>query len=406
MLFALRQWAWRSTKVTLYGGLCCVSAFACLTENLEAAEWSVKGTADLSGTYDDNIRLRSENQQSVAGVIFAPELDVRGRHELWDLTLTTDLAIARYTKDSSLDRNDVRFLFDGAYRTKLGELGLTGEASRISTLVTETTDSGNLDTNADRDLIDLSPFWSYDVTARDTVDITGRWTEARFDTDALADYRNLAIGGGWSRQVTKADVVNLTGFGSRFKSDRVIELTSDNFGFVLGWSHAFSERLQTSIGAGPSYFSTETPVVVGNSVGTEDDSSLSYRLDASIDYKASETTSLTGSFGRAIQPTSSGTPVQRNVLQGSVRHEFLPLLSAQVLGYYQFDGDPIDNVMGDRGRNFLRVEPQVTWDFAADWALSARYRFRTQGRDIQDRANSNSVFVTLTFKPLKKVFGH
>ncbi len=406
MLFALRQWAWRSPKVLLHGGLWCVLVFACPIGGLEAAEWSIKGEADLSGTYDDNIRLRSENQQSVGGIIFAPELDVRRRSEIWDLTFTTDLAIARYTEDSSLNRNDVRFLFDGAYRTRLGELGLTGEASRISTLITETTDSGNLNTNTDRDLIDLSPYWSYDVSARDTVDITGRWTQATFGTNALADYRNFALSGGWSRQVTRADVMSIRGFGSRFESDRFIKLTSDNFGFVLGWGHAFSERLQTSIAAGPSYFSTETPVIVGNSVGTTDDSSLSYRLDASIDYKASETTSLTGSFRRAIQPTSSGTPVQRNTLQGSVRHEFLPLLSAQVQGYFQFDGDPIDNVMGDRGRNFLRIEPQVTWDFAADWALSARYRFRTQGRDIQDRANSNSFFVTLTFRPLKETFGH
>ncbi len=370
-----------------------------------AAEWSVESSADLTGQFDDNIRLSATDKQSVFGAIFQPRVNVRRRSPIWDLNFKADLRIARYTEDSTLNSEDPRLLLDSRYRTQRGEFQLDGEASRTSTLITEEADTGNFTTTTERNLFRLAPSWSYRVTELDTISIGAGWTEAIFESDALNDYRNLAANVGWARQVTEADVVSVNFIADRFESMAAVDLQSTAFTALAGWEHTFSERLTTSVAAGPQYFMTDV-LVPGGGLQTEEDSTVGYRINASVDYRLSELTTVGASVDHQIEPTSSGSPLQRNRFEVNARHQFQPRLSSSLRIFFQQDSNPTDDVTVDRDRNYISVEPRLTWALAQNWDLTGSYRFRTQETDSADRAYSNAVFVTVTYRPESWTFGH
>jgi hypothetical protein len=370
-----------------------------------ANEWTAEGSASLTGTFDDNIRLSATNSQSVFGAIFAPYLAVHGRSPLWDMKFMADLSISQYTEDSNLNSEDPRLRLDARYKTQLGLLRLEGEASRASTLVTEVADTGNFTTTTQRNLIRLAPSWSYSVTELDTISIGAGWTEVDYESNALNDYRSFNAYTAWARQVTQADVVSLSLSGSHFISDSVVELQSSSVTAQVIWDHAFSDRLSTSVAAGPQYYMTDV-LVPGGGLMTDEESAVGYSANASVDYQLSELTSVGASIGHKIEPTSSGSPLQRTRLEISARHQFQPRLSGSVRAFVQQDSNPTDDSAASRDRNYFSIEPRLTWEVAEDWDLTGAYRFRTQDTATADRAFSNAIFVTVSYHPESWTFGH
>ncbi len=371
-----------------------------------AAEWLAEGQASLTGKFDDNIRLSATNKQSVFGAIFAPQFSVRGRSQIWDLNFIADASIAQYSEDSALNSEDPRLRFDARYLTMKGQIRLEGEASRTSTLVTEETDAGRFDTNTARNLFRLSPTWSYSLTELDTLHLGAGWTEAFYESDDLADYRSLNANAGWSRQVTEADVVSLSVVADHFESDSAVDLQSNSVAALVGWEHSLSERLKVSVAAGPQYFTTDVPVFVGGTLQTEERDSFGYRVNASIDYQLSQQTSVGASFAHQIDPSGSGSPLQRDRFEAHARHQFLPRLSASLSAYFQQDSSPTDEPGSDRDRDYVSVEPRLIYELTPTWDLSGSYRFRTQDTDNADRVFSNAFFVTVTYKPMQWTLGH
>lgn len=370
-------------------------------DDLRAAEWSVESTASLTGTVDDNIRLDDTNGQSDYGAIFEPQLDIRGIDPVWDLNLVLGLSIARYAHDSTLNSEDPKFLFDTRYKGELSEFRVTGEASRTSTQTTEETDSGNFSSTTDRDLLRISPSWTYQVTARDTLSVGSGWTEADFGSNDFTDYRTLTANAGWAREVTVADVMSLTFFAEHnTEFESTIDLDSEEYGVLVGWDRTFSEKLTTSVAAGPQYYTTEALTSANGSTQTVEKDEFGYRLSASVDYLATELTTLSAGFAHEIAPSSGGSPLQRNSFDANARHQFLPRLSGTLRTYFQLVEDPTESTDSD-DRNYLSVEPGLIYELALDWDLSARYRFRTQDSRSSDRAYSNAIFATLTYRPAR-----
>ena len=370
-----------------------------------AAEWLAEGQASLSGVFDDNIRLSATDKQSVFGAIFAPQIGVRRRTEIWDLNFIADATIAQYSEDSALNSQNPRLRFDSKYRTMKGLLRVTGEASRTSTLVTEETDAGRFNSNTERNLFRLSPSWAYSLTELDTLNLGVGWTEAFYESDALADYRSFNANAGWSRQVTPTDVMSLTMVADHYESESTLDLQSNAVAALVGWEHTLSERLRVSVAAGPQYFTTDVPSFAGGTLHTEEQDTIGYRVNASIDYQLSPQTSVGASFAHQIDPSGSGTPLERNRFEVNARHQFLPRLAASLRAFLQLDSSPTNELGNNRDRNYVSVEPRVIYELTPNWDLSGSYRFRTQDTDSADRAYSNAFFVTVTYKAMPWTLG-
>ena len=393
------------SRLSLRHALCWALAAIVPAVGAYANEWTAEGSASLSGTFDDNIRLSSTDSQSVFGAIFAPYLAVHGRSPIWDMKFMADASIAQYTEDSNLNSEDPRLRVDTRYRTQLGLLRLQGEASRASTLITEATDTGNFTTTTQRNLFRLTPSWTYLVSELDTISVGAGWTDVSYESAALNDYRSFSANAGWARQVSPADVVSLNLAATRFISESTVALESTAFTALTSWQHEFSDRLSVSVGAGPQYYTTDLLLPGGGGMTTED-SAFGYSVDASVNYQLDELTAVGASFGRRIDPSSSGSPLQRNRFEVNASHQFLPRLSGRARAFFQLDSDPTDTSAPGRDRDYFAIEPRLVWAMTEDWDLSGVYRFRTQDTQSGDRAFSNAIFVTVSYSPESWTFGH
>jgi hypothetical protein len=369
---------------------------------LAAAEWSVESNASLTGEVDDNIRLDDNNKQSDYGAIFTPQLGIRGISPVWDLNFGLELSIARYAQDSTLNSEDSKFFFDTLYRGQRSEFSVEGEASRTSTRVTEETDSGNFSSTTERDLFQIFPTWSHHLTDRDTLTVGAGWTEVDFGSNDFTGYRTLTGNAGWAREVTVTDVMSLTFFTDyNTEFETATDLDSEEYGVLVGWDRTFSEKLTTSLAAGPQYYTTEVLAPENGGTQTVEKDELGYRLSASVDYLATELTTLGAGFSHEIEPSSGGSPLQRNSFEANARHQFLPRLSGTLRTFFQMVEDPTEDDTGSDDRNYISVEPELTYQLAMDWDVSARYRFRSQESGNSDRAYSNAIFATITYRPVR-----
>ena len=390
--------SWRAEPINFLGCLVCTLAVIIPVEGLRAADWSTTGSGSVTGKFDDNIRLSSTDPASDYGIIIRPQLDIHGSNPNWDVNFALALDVARYAQDSSLDSEDPSLRLDSSYRTQLSEFGLEAEVSRTTSLITEETDAGNFTSNTDRDLLSLAPSWSYIASPRDTLNVGASVTDVNFRADTFTDHRTLEAHAGWAREVTTADVVSLNFVVEHIESESTIEIESELYDVLVGWDRTFSERLRTSLAAGPQYYTTEEPRTVNGSVQTTDEDTFGFRLSAGVEYRPSEVTELDVGFTHEVSASSSGSPLERDTLEATASHRFLPRLSGSLSTLFQLGRDPNNS---DSDRDFFSLQPSLTYELAMEWDVSASYRFRTQDSEGSDRAYSNAIFATVTYRPLR-----
>ena len=114
---------------------------------------------------------------------------------------------------------------------------------------------------------------------------------------------------------------------------------------------------------------TDALVAGGGALQADEERAVGYSLSASVDYELSELTTLGASFSRQIEPTSSGSPLQRNRFEVNARHQFQPRLSGSLRAFFQLESNPTDDPAASRDRDFFSIEPRLTWMVAEDWEI-------------------------------------
>lgn len=125
-----------------------------------------------------------------------------------------------------------------------------------------------------------------------------------------------------------------------------------------------------------------------------DESSSGLAINASIE-QALETLDWSVSYSRSLSPQADGDLNERDDLQVRLRQEFSQRLSGTLDGRYYEDG-----AVGDSGQNerkFFRLAAGLNWRLDRNWTLGGRYQFRRNENSVGDAAESNAVFITLTY---------
>jgi hypothetical protein len=362
-----------------------------------ATEWSIEGRANQRFEFDDNIRLRTTDVETAWGGVFSPEMDLRRRSELWDVTLNTKLAFSRFN-DDSLNYEDQFVKLNSGYRTELGTLGLEGKLIRDTTLTSEVTDTGRLDENARRESYNFSPSWSYTLSPRDNFTLSAGWTVVDYHTSSLTDYRFLLGSGSWTRSLTEVHELDATVFTTHYKTIEGDDLERQMYAGEAGLNWIFSERFQARLAGGPRYIRTDVS-------GSDGDGDFGFILDASASYQFDERTILEAGAARSVEPSGEGTTFERDTLELSVKHDLSPRLLLGLEALYLENEDTGDDRVGDR--KYYSIQPRIRWRLAQDWDLTASYRYRAQkSRGSVSWADSNSVLMTVTYRSPKWVLGH
>jgi hypothetical protein len=361
----------------------------------DADEWSLGATVNQRFEADDNIRMQSSGDDTVYGSITSPELRLRGRSPVLDVSLFGKFDFGWFS-DSDLNTDDQQARLASTYRTETGIFGLDAEVDRDTTRTSELTDTGVFDVIARRLRYRLAPSYTAIVTPRNRLRVDGAYTDVTYDTGTLSDYAVVSGGATWQHDYTQKTEVTLGVSGYHYETTSGPDSETDLIALLFGVNHKYSERLSVSANIGPRY------ATIDNALGREN--SIGVQLGAGVEYLMSEQTTISGSVDRSVSGSASGTTPERNTLRLSIRHQFLPRWDFLFGALYIKDED--DSTSGTGGREYISLEPAVRWQVARNVDLSTSYRYRRQEFDSGSEADSNAVFITLTYRAMPWILAH
>jgi hypothetical protein len=371
-------------------------AAAVVPGGANAADWHLNGAITEEFEYDNNFRLDPDNEETLWGFNTRPQVGVEAHAPRTDLYMNGALNYGYFPEETDQNSFDQRGDVSLRHRTERSVFGFGGNVSHETTRTSEELDSGRDFSDAERIALGGNGSWSYTLTELVGVGVSAGSGYVTYDTDTLDDYRTFYGGPYVSFQLTEKDTLYLTGTYTRYDRLTGDNLESDLFVGNAVWTRLFTPQISASLRAGANYVSTDEDVTVGGTTVSTSDDNVGYDGGASITY-TEERASLSGSFSHSIVPSSTGRLQRRNALGLHASYKATPLISFGFTTNF-IQQESADDDDGSDERNYLNVEPGVTWHFLPNWYARAAYRFRTQVLDDEDRAYSNGGVASISWR--------
>lgn len=385
---------------------------ALLPMAVHAAEWAIEPSIDSRANITDNINLTPNVHDNVFGWSVGPRVTFARRTEATEVAGTASLGINRYPGNSSLNTDDASLSLASQLRDERNTYGLSAAYIRDSTLQTELATTGIALTRAQRDLVSLSPSWSYSLTERSSVFAQYRYDQAHYQTGVgLVDYSNQQGSGGYQYLLSERTAATLSGSYSRYKADDG-SILQTSYGVNIGLTHNPVERLTLAFGIGSRRSDTKItntatfcpfgPVIICNIFGipletltaTSDTSNSGLSYNASADYKW-ESTTANISASRDINPTGSGLVVQTDRLAAGIGHQFNEKLSGNINAAWLVSRY-IGGLSGDI--DYYNLNSSLSWKLDEWWTAGTGYAFSYQKvKGAPDSANANAVYLSISY---------
>jgi hypothetical protein len=360
-----------------------------------AAEWTVGGRVYQQLGYNDNIRLRTDNERDSAISVTAGEVELRRRTPTLLMGLDAGADGLVYFNESNLNTTNqlLRGLIEG--QGQRSTYGLDVSLRRDSDIVDQFDGSDVELDDRRRTTFAVGPSFSYLVTRRDRFVADGRYTYRNFDDD---DRPNFDIAGGsvgWRRQLTRRLIGGAQLYGSHFDSARQ-QATFVSPQLYLGY--AAEERIDLSFAVGPSFVEAETQRPTAAGLRDFDDSEVGYAIDSRLRWAATATTDLEVALTRLLEPSGSdGEATETTRLRGTLVQRLTRNLRFQLDTTLQ-RRTAVGDDTGFQDRDDVAVQPRLRWALTEDLEASINYRWRYRDFDDGGDAVANAVFVRLTYE--------
>lgn len=400
---------------------------------LHAAETSVTGEAAANYKFDDNINVAPSNEISLAGLIV--DGSIRGQYATARLKTSATLALSfeRY-QHAAIDSDNVNLADPDAsafnsdnqdlsanisYSWEHHTLGLSGLYSRDSTLNTQFLDTGGggpreIAGTSRRTLATLTPTWLWKLTERQTLNTSITGQQVEYESDRYINYDFVSANTTWMYLMTERFSLQLQPVFSRYENEAIISVKSNTYGLQAGFLWALAEKWSLNVLAG----STQVHSVYGSGLIPDQDNT-SFIGNGTLKFDE-ERWGLTANLFSQVSPNGNGN-LRRNY-GGRLSYKWKPLERMEVnmdtrVGQDQSSDDRFKNK-----RNYGEVGGRIAYQFAKEWWLSVRYRYREQQYenvvisliDIDDRiiesevvtqetGRGNSAFLTLSYRLPKEI---
>jgi len=379
------------------------------TSSLFAAEWKIDPTISLRAGYNDNITLRTNDEVSSPEAVLSPSARFSVETPTSGASGILRFDFKRYTEESDLNDNNVRFLTETFHQMERSRIGLDLDFIKDTTLDSQLEDTGLVFDRVNRKSFLASPNWSYSFNPRTSVQASYSYNKVNYDNTKDTAFVNFTVNSGQlslNRVLSERSTGSLTLY--RTRSDNDNDVTSTNSGVQAGADYRFSETLSVSAFAGYRYTQVDfsqtslIPIFSGPIlIGFQPVSSDTSRSDSGSTFSASVTKSFlrgetTLSASRDISNDINGTPIEVNRLSSLNHYNFSETFSGDLnLEYYKSNVSDISN---NSDRKYLQAEPRINWQFQRFWRLSGSYRYRKQTFDNSgDDAVQNAAYLTLTY---------
>jgi len=414
----------------------CVGVF--FTTAMNAAEWKSEPSLYIKTQYNDNVRMRADNDnpESSTGFTLEPRIKFAGEElDLWDMSIDARGKVTRFQDVEDSDSDNAFFVFDGGKQTERSNWRLNTSFERNSNFDTdfdtENPDAGLLDDHTERKTASVSPSVKWNMSETSQILFSLNSTDVSFDEVVNSnlqnyDYDSASFNSFWL--VQQNHKLGFTGTYSEYESPEA-DFSYNQSVLQLDYTYTINQISNVSLSLGQRRLdSTLTdltvacevtgiefpvenfsnngvcPSTVGNvSVGffpvtpiLEDFSNKDDGLVVNVSYSSkSETTSHNVFGGRKIIPSSFGSAQEQRsaTYQVSIRNTERLTTSLIMSGAKT---ETVSGVDSSNDRTRYRFEPSVTYQLNRNWNLNLRYRYIDQNISNSDEDSaSNAVFVNL-----------
>jgi len=372
-----------------------------------AAEWSIESDIDSRVEYHDNIFLTTLDHDSVTGLIVTPSLKLLAREQNWETSLDTRLRSNNYD-DSNLNSNDIYFDLTEKYVTERNSYSLNGKLNFDSNLDTESVDFGILATRIKREMLSIAPQFTRQITERLMFSTSYTYMDVDYkdaENTGFVAYVTSNASGSLVYNLSERNQVNFVVQATAYESkDNTFEY--DLIMARIGMNHQLSESFSVNYLIGNSRRDstsrrTQTFDFFGQPLTlaqVTDVSNSGFVMDAGFDKKWL-TSSLTGSVSRDNTSDSFGGLNEVDRFKLVFGQKITKIWRYSVSARY----DSTRSIGGANqfaDREYIFLEPVVTYSLARDLRVNASYRYARRKFSSQiggETPDSNRVFVGITY---------
>jgi len=297
--------------------LAALAAASAVCRCAAAAQWSIEPQLGLLLDYNSNLLLVPTGEQASAGMTVSVDATMKRVTESSEMDLHPHLELQRFPNEQALNADNGSVQGSYAARAERSSVTVTGSYEEASTLTTELSETGIVDTSTRRETTTAGLTLGHDFSERQHLDLQGAYTNVIYpggeqvglvgyrypsgtltDTFSVSERTSLAAGA-----VVDQLKAPLTGYEAH---DQGLRLTL---------KHAFSTRLSVSAVAG----GTNTTVAGVTQHG--------YVWDLHATY-SSLLTQWDVDYSQSLQPSGRGYLVRRDAGNLTVSHNVAPRLYA------------------------------------------------------------------------------
>ena len=416
-----------------------------LTSSLaRAAEYSLQKGINVFANHNDNIRLTPTAPISLSGQSLQSTALAKIADANWDISLDADLRFNSFNR-SEFDSDDQTVALAGNRETERQTFSLEAEVVRDSTRTSEleSTGSGLVSNLAERRVqYVVQPQWTYLVTARNFVAVSGSFSQANYAGLQFTDYTYDSLRIAWTRVINENLRLTVAANGALYSPDSrtttvagvppftapsfnvSTEIESESAGLQVGGEYAITENWSVSGLAGSTYTNQDYELVdpggacsnqflalFGRTPGAcslEDSDSNDLVADVSMLWSG-ERNEINLGYSIQNQPSNQGYEVEYE--RYSVSWNYRTTEKSRFRLSVEYGSNEAVDVSvslidpSNSNRDFGNATASYRWRVNENWRFNARYRYAWQDREqALGDAESNSIEIGVSYEPTKSIW--
>lgn len=412
-----------------------------------AGEWLVRAGANQSISYDDNVTMREEAEDSFVYRV-KPDVSFSHKTDVSNLSATASYEYQKFFNISRFkNKNNQHYGINGEYFTERTVWGLTSSYNIAPARDTAEDNDGNFETDAERKNFSVSPSISYQITETDSLLLSAGYAQIDhsvsgddyescltnsknlLETNDLTkidesrcdfyDYKDKNISLSWSRQWTQLFLSSFDITYSNFESEtknvksekdygllnkKNEQIDSDTIELNVSARYNFLETLEVYGGGGYRTTKTERTVEYNEPIDDElrsnlpkdDDWEAGWLLDIGAIYRG-ENLETDFKVSHSQVPSTRGSLEDQTEVSLDLNYDITARLKAELMASYRFR----EARKGSSSRTNYLFNPSVSWLLAPEWTVAMSYRYRHQTRPIgseEEKADSNVYMLSLNYR--------
>lgn len=373
-------------KWNLYGFLICLP----LSSLVMAADTGIEGSIIQTLGYDDNILLKEEDAKSTWVYTITPALTGYYRTETYISNLTSAVGIKRYSAFSQYNSQDPRINWQQSWIRERALLSLNLGYTETEQRDDAEQNLGDFSTSNTVKTYTFAPSYEYQLTQRDSVDLSFDYTERNYSEATSSDNKRYTLGSHWSHELSERTILRANMSFTRYEALGITTATdSDIWRASVGATYKWSERTSITALLGASWQDVEERFLPLNQI--TNNTNIGSLASLQWTHQTLHST-YNASYSRDLSPSSDGDVREQDKFTLGWRYQLSDLTSASLNGSWLKSTDD------SQSREFMSISPSYNWQLSRNVTLGARYEYKRQEQTNEPSAATNQIQLNFVYK--------